>query len=959
MSTPEQLLAQYEGQIVPRSFNAGFVALSYVVSFIGAASTLELINRRTSRNGLVNHLVLLSASITMGGIAIWCMVCHGLLNCSLLLREGNQRLLKDNQLTGIRTKHFIGNRAIDLGDGEPALQIVYSSGFTALSFFLPILVLLMAFLAVGTDKVSWWRIVVGGALAGGAICGMHYVGNASINNYTCLYNTVNVVGAALIAVAASIVSLALFFAFRQAWTTSRWKRGMCAIVLAGAVSGMHWCASTGTQYRLIHLNSGDNQLSRNITVIVVICLSVGAAIIMASTAIYTTHVMRNSASKAQQVLLAAAVFDSTGRILVTPDGLLPSESITETYLEKTPSDHFSIAHPLFHWMFRASRNWSGMSDVIKSMSAHVTNLRKGRRDGKVRLIDDNGQLVANYDIIFRELFCVAASNLADKMKEDISNVGILWDEILPTGTGVPRRQIRQTEGDAQSGYNGRGLSPDADILMEKGEGWRARQQEYGRGSLMFLVRRLDNSRAVEDLQAANFRFAEVNQVSGIIGSSMQIKTRNLSEKLRNMATYAEESTMMEAGVHLSLFGLRARVGGHGFDILVQRGARNLLPSKPLPLDHLEAWQVEFIRQVNRLSVSLLYQKLDAMKQLSPRQMLFASQLYDTLASLHQWVDDAIFEEAVLTSKLVKVPCRTRASGAASGKTCTLVTLSVVIPIHVNLQSPKCEFVPLSFFKAHQLVYRDSPHHAAFSQSVHRDISPILSAIPPPPPRDTAHKRLSSLASFKRLKHSRKRSACAVDADGNPIPTDIGAKNNDGSVHSGSMSKLWEGPSSDMPSETHHTSPNRAALQRTEAPQPVNSSFGGIMISQEISVDVREADEEASDEGSRYAMPTMRGHQQTKSGERLPGHQTSGEGGGGSSSGDVLTTVSTGHHHSKKAGGATSRSDIEMKSMSEPREDIPHSGATAATARSAMVESGRAGEPATFVDELFAVCMDGR
>ncbi|ETS77585.1 hypothetical protein PFICI_11459 [Pestalotiopsis fici W106-1] len=911
MSTPEQLLAQYEGQIVPRSFNAGFVALSYVVSFIGAASTLELINRRTSRNGLVNHLVLLSASITMGGIAIWCM-------------------------------HFIGNRAIDLAEGEPALQIVYSSGFTALSFFLPILVLLMAFLAVGTDKVSWWRIVVGGALAGGAICGMHYVGNASINNYTCLYSTVNVVGAALIAVAASIVSLALFFAFRQAWTTSRWKRGMCAIVLAGAVSGMHWCASTGTQYRLIHLNSGGNQLSRNITVIVVICLSVGAAIIMASTAIYTTHVMRNSASKAQQVLLAAAVFDSTGRILVTPDGLLPSESITETYLEKTPSDHFSIAHPLFHWMFRTSRNWSGMSDVIKSMSAHISNLRKGRRDGKVRLIDDNGQLVANYDIIFRELFCVAASNLADRMKEHISNVGILWDEILPTGTGVPRRQLRQPDDEAQNSHNGRGPSLDADILVEKGEGWRSRQQEYGRGSLMFLVRRLDNSRAVEDLQAANFRFAEINQVSGIIGSSMQIKTRNLSEKLRNMATYAEESTMMEAGVHLCLFGLRARVGGHGFDVLVQRGARNLLPSMPLPLDHLETWQVEFIRQVNRLSVPLLCQKLDAMRQLSPRQMLFASQLYDTLTALRAWVDDAIFDEAILTSKLVKVPCRA-ASGSASGSTCTLVALSVVIPIHVNLQSPKCEFVPLSFFKAHQLVYRDSPHHAAFSQSVHRDISPILNAIPPPAVRDTAHNRLPSLLGFRKTKPSKKRPACAVDADGNPIPTDIGAKTNNGSVHSGSMSKLWEGPSSDMPSEPHASS-TRAALQRAEAAPPVNSSFGGIMISQEISVDVREANEEASDEASRYTMP-MRG-QQTKSNER-PGPK-SGEG-----SGEVLTIVSSGH---KKA-GATSRSDIEMKSMSEPREDI-HSGATA-TARSAMVESGRAGEPATFVDELFAVCMDGR
>lgn len=186
-------------------------------------------------------MLLVTAAVTMGGIAIWCM-------------------------------HYIGNRAIDIGDGNPQLQIAYSSGFTALSFFMPILVLLAAFVALGTnEKVSWWRVAIGGSLAGAAICGMHYLGNASISNYVCIYNAANVVGAALIAVAASIIALSLFFVFRAAWTNSWWKRGMSAVLLAGAVSGMHWCASTGTRYKLVAL-AGTNQLSRNTTVIVVICL---------------------------------------------------------------------------------------------------------------------------------------------------------------------------------------------------------------------------------------------------------------------------------------------------------------------------------------------------------------------------------------------------------------------------------------------------------------------------------------------------------------------------------------------------------------------------------------------------------------------------------------------------------------------------------------------------------------
>lgn len=153
------------------------------------------------------------------------------------------------------------------------MQIAYSSGFTALSFFVPIAVLLAAFVAIGTNNVvSWWRVSVGGILAGAAICGMHYLGNNSIDNYVCMYNPLNVVGSALIAVAASMLSLALFFVFRAAWTNTWWKRAVCAVVLAGAVSGMHWCAATGTEYQLVSLSPGNNELSRNTTVIVVIVL---------------------------------------------------------------------------------------------------------------------------------------------------------------------------------------------------------------------------------------------------------------------------------------------------------------------------------------------------------------------------------------------------------------------------------------------------------------------------------------------------------------------------------------------------------------------------------------------------------------------------------------------------------------------------------------------------------------
>lgn len=192
--------------------------------------------------GLCRNL-LFGSSISMGGISIWCM-------------------------------HYLSNRAIILGDGQLAMQIAYSPGFTAMSFFVPILVLLTAFTAVGSsDKVSIIRVAIGGTLAGLAICGMHFIGQAGISNYTSIYSVGYVVGSALVAVAASIAALSLFFVLRATWANFWWKRALCSIILSAAVFGMHWVASIGTQYRLVKVDpTGDHNNLREAIVIVVIVL---------------------------------------------------------------------------------------------------------------------------------------------------------------------------------------------------------------------------------------------------------------------------------------------------------------------------------------------------------------------------------------------------------------------------------------------------------------------------------------------------------------------------------------------------------------------------------------------------------------------------------------------------------------------------------------------------------------
>ncbi|KAL2129413.1 hypothetical protein VTI74DRAFT_7824 [Chaetomium olivicolor] len=813
------------GQVVPVTFDPALLVLSYIISLVGAASTLELIHRRTSRRGYYNNLLLFGAAVSMGGIAIWSM-------------------------------HYIGNRATTLLNGEPELQIAYSVGVTVASFFVPIFVLLVAFFVVtgasgGGNDISWWRVTTSGTLSGGAICGMHYLGNASISNYQCNYVAAFVVGSVVIAAVASTVALSLFFVFRRSWTNSWWKRISCAFVLAGAVSGMHWCAVMGTRYTLVHINSNSDISSRNTTVIVTACLSFVACVAMAGLAIYSARVRKGYANRAQRITLAAAVFDEHGRILVTPDGFLPSEVVTSTFLQKTQNESFSTAHPLFHWLFQASRNWASISALLDKMNHHLATLPHHGRNVRtgIELVDKEGHIIDNYDTIFCELFCVAASALAQQMHEDIVDAGVLWDEILSTGGHSTAGSISQASTSTRA-------TKDVDDLAEKGLPPNKRNRH---GHLMFLVRRVDGSHA-DHLGASGYCFADPRQVSHIIRSKMQIRTTRLEEKLRGMARYAQ-GNMLEPGVHVGLFAVRTQLHQMGFDVLVRRQARNLLPSMELPLDRLEPAHLEFLRKLDGMTLNAVFRRLERTNDIPARDANFARTLLDAVRNLRVSVQDPVFDNAKLVSKPSQVPC-TPPTNDARPSTCSLIAFTIMIPIHVRVDAPAHEFIPFGFFKTQQLVYKNSPHNAAFARSVHRKISPILDSISTDStllPSSTSRLRnfvsqpgfllfsrshrartptqLRPRAAVKLVSPSREHMAltpCDESVASLPLYSGNGAETDQVSDRKDMNIGLSVDPIKPI---------SRRQL-------PPKMSFGGIMISQEVTVDVEEARDSA------HEMPQM-------------------------------------------------------------------------------------------------------
>ncbi|KAL3589612.1 hypothetical protein FPOAC2_11782 [Fusarium poae] len=709
------LLELYRGHVVPKEYNAGYVALSYGISLVGAASTLELINRRSWFNGISNHLVLVASAITMGGISIWSM-------------------------------HFIGNQALTLGQGEAEMQVDYSIGITVLSFCMPVIFLLAAFYAIGiSNRIAWWRVITAGILCGSAICGMHYLGNASIKNYECIYNKAYIVGAAIIAVVASTVALAMFFILQSLSGGTWWKRTISAFVLAGAVSSMHWCASVGTEYRLVRLRRIQEH-SRTATVVAVICLSFGACIIIAGSAILRARTLKQAARRAQQIELGAIVFDKNGRLLIDSNGAFPSTVVTDFFIGENKKERFNTSHSQFAWMFQASRNWIGISGLINGMRRHLEQLphKSRHRDVKkgIQLITDDGKLIEGYDVIFRELFCVAAAELSDQLNEPLINVGVLWDEVLPKEPASNQAYLQALEKYRGTGDSGETSSKGASEhhSMEKEIGLE--DEIDGRGALMFLVRRLASDEEMQRLVSAGYRFVDPGQVSNNSRFHQQIQSTEFKTKLRDMKTFVDQQVRIKAGVHLGLFAIQD-TGIHKPQVLVRKDARHLLPSIPLPMKTIEKSQIGLLERIAGLPVPEALQRLRTRGATprSPEDEAFAKHLSNAIHSLRKLVDEPCFQDAVLTTSMVRLPFGL--DGDQVDET-VIMALRLKIKHPVFSTSPNCQWTPLSFFKMRQTLAQSRQD---FIRVLHDEFDPLTL------PSSRANNELTSgpVSTIRRLK----------------------------------------------------------------------------------------------------------------------------------------------------------------------------------------------------------------
>lgn len=499
-------------------------------------------------------------------------------------------------------------------------------------------------------------------------------------------------------------------------------------------------------------------------------------------------------------------------------------------------------------MYRASRNWTSIATLTDKMANHIGLLSQDRYNSRMRvkLVEEDGSLTQHYDHLICELFSLAALALANKMKDVLVHAGTLWEEIFVTGNNATHASLSQPDPATTAGPSQLKKSIRDRSIMEGlvEKGLAPTHQQYGRGCLMFLVRHITSRRDLDKLEAAGYRFAEVRHVVGSIRSSMQIMNPDFASRLRSMSSSRNRGATLGPGVRLGMFAIRARLDHCGFDVLVQKEAKNLLPTAALPLQRLEPWQADFITRLSGLAPTAILDKLSNDEGLSPRQARFACHVRDAICTLRQSLDDIAFSEATLMSQVVQAPC-TAHRGSAQPSTYSLITFRMVLPIHTVVRLQQCEFIPLSFFRVQQLVYGESPHHVEFSHLVHRELSSILHNLP----STTLHRSQGRPSSRRAQAWIQK---IRVDrGQSRDVSLQLSARCQE-QLSTTAFSPSSPHTPSDKISfdECHKSHPESISSPASRAsfttstvdatPQSQDKQlFGGIMVSQQIMVDVQE------------------------------------------------------------------------------------------------------------------------
>jgi NO-binding membrane sensor protein with MHYT domain len=145
-------------------------------------------------------------------------------------------------MTGVWEMHFIAM----LGFEVPGSAVRYDETLLAASLGLAVAVVGIGLFTAGYGNLRGWRLLGAGVLIGLGIAAMHYTGMAAIRlGGTLEYEPIRFAASILVAIVAATASLWFVSVLRGLSATI-----LAAMVMGGAISGMHYTAMSAVQVRL-------------------------------------------------------------------------------------------------------------------------------------------------------------------------------------------------------------------------------------------------------------------------------------------------------------------------------------------------------------------------------------------------------------------------------------------------------------------------------------------------------------------------------------------------------------------------------------------------------------------------------------------------------------------------------------------------------------------------------------
>ena len=195
------------------SWNPILIAISVVIAWLASYTALDLAGRVTVARARNRLTWLLYGSAAMG-VGIWSM-------------------------------HFVGMLAFRM-----SIRVAYDVPLVLTSALIAVAAAFLAIYTVSRPELPLRRLAVAGTILGAAIAGMHYTGMAAMRMPASLhYDPLRFWVSIAIAVGASYAALWLAFRYRHDETIlGHWRRGVSALVMGVAISGMHYTGMSAARF---------------------------------------------------------------------------------------------------------------------------------------------------------------------------------------------------------------------------------------------------------------------------------------------------------------------------------------------------------------------------------------------------------------------------------------------------------------------------------------------------------------------------------------------------------------------------------------------------------------------------------------------------------------------------------------------------------------------------------------